>query len=47
MAVIVGPDEQAAGAATVRDMRPGGGQHQVSETEVVAAVVELLAGARP
>ena len=47
VAVIVGPDEQAAGAATVRDMRPGGGQRQVSETEVVAAVVELLAGARP
>ena len=47
VAVIVGPDEQAAGAATVRDMRPGGGQQQVSETEVVAAVVELLAGARP
>ena len=47
VAVIVGPDEQAAGAATVRDMRPGGGQRQVPETEVVAAVIELLAGEAP
>ena len=44
VAVIVGPDEQAAGTATVRDMRPGGGQQQVPESEVVAAVTELLAG---
>ena len=43
VAVIVGPDEQAAGAATVRDMRPGGGQRQVPETEVVAAVAEIVA----
>ncbi len=45
VAVIVGPDEQAAGAATVRDMRPGGSQLQVPEPEVVAAVTEMLAGA--
>ena len=43
VAVIVGPDEQAAGTATVRDMRPGGGQQQVPESEVVAAVAQLLA----
>ena len=43
VAVIVGPDEQAAGAATVRDLRPGGGQRQVPETEVVAAVAEIVA----
>ena len=43
VAVIIGPDEQAAGAATVRDLRPGGGQRQVPEPEVVAAVAELLA----
>ena len=47
VAVIVGPDEQAAGAATVRDMRPGGVQRQVSEEEVVAAVTAVLAGAGP
>ena len=47
VAVIVGPDEQADGVATVRDMRPGGGQSRVAETEVVAAVTELLAGAAP
>ena len=45
--MIVGPDEQAAGAATVRDMRPGGGQRRVPEAEVVAAVTELLAGEAP
>ena len=44
VAVIVGPDEQAAGAATVRDLRPGGGQRQVLESEVVEAVTELLTG---
>ncbi len=43
VAVIVGPDEQAEGAATVRDMRPGGGQRQVPESEVVAAVAEIVA----
>ena len=43
VAVIVGPDEQAAGTATVRDMRPGGGQRQVPESELVSAVTELLA----
>ena len=43
VAVIVGPDEQAAGTATVRDMRPGGGQRQVPESEVVAAVAEIVA----
>ena len=47
VAVIVGPDEQAAGTATVRDMRPGGGQRQVPEPEVVVAVAEMLAGAAP
>ena len=44
VAVIVGPDEQAAGTATVRDMRPGGGQRQVPESQVVEAVTELLTG---
>ena len=43
-AVIIGPDEQAEGAVTVRDMRPGGGQRRVAETEVVAAVAEVLEG---
>ena len=43
VAVIVGPDERAAGTATVRDMRPGGGQRQVAEDEVVAAATEILA----
>ena len=43
VAVIVGPDEQAAGTATVRDMRPGGGQRQVPESDVVSAVAEILA----
>ena len=47
VAVIVGPDERAEGSATVRDMRSGGGQRQVPESEVVAAVTELLAGAAP
>ena len=47
VAVIVGPLERDLRAATVRDMRPGGGQHQVEEDDIVAAVVELLAGARP
>ncbi|MCY4279700.1 MAG: histidine--tRNA ligase, partial [Acidimicrobiaceae bacterium] len=45
VAVIVGPDERAAGAATVRDMRSGGGQRQVPETEVAEAVTEILARA--
>ena len=44
VAVIVGPDEQAAGTATVRDMRPGGGQRQVATDDLVPAVTELLAG---
>ena len=47
VAVIIGPDEQAEGSATVRDMRPGGGQRRVAEAEVVAAVSELLAGVAP
>ena len=47
VAVIVGPDEQAEGSATLRDLRSGGGQRRVSETEVAAAVAALLAGARP
>ncbi len=45
--VIVGPDERAAGTATVRDMRSGGGQRQVPESDVVAVVTEILAGAAP
>ena len=45
VAVIVGPDEQAEGAVTVRDMRAGGGQRRVPESEAVAAVAELLEGA--
>ena len=44
VAVIVGPDEQAEGAVTVRDMRPGGGQRQVPDSELVTAVAALLAG---
>ena len=44
VAVIVGPDEQAAGTATVRDMRPGGGQQQVPADDLVEAVTELLTG---
>ena len=44
VAVIVGPDEQAAGTATVRDMRPGGGQRQVATDDLVPAVTELLTG---
>ncbi len=42
VAVIVGPDEQAAGAAAVRDMRAGGGQQRVAAADVVPAVAELL-----
>ena len=42
VAVIIGPDERAGGTATVRDMRPGGGQSQVPESELVPAVTELL-----
>ena len=45
VAVIIGPDEQAEGAVTVRDMRPGGGQRRVAESEAVAVVTELLEGA--
>ena len=47
VAVIVGPDEQAAGTVTVRDMRPWGGQRRVPESDVVAAVTEMLAKAWP
>ena len=42
VAVIIGPDEQAEGTATVRDMRPGGGQRRVEEAEVAKVVTELL-----
>jgi histidyl-tRNA synthetase len=47
VAVIVGPDEQARGVATVRDMRSGGGQRTVNEDDVVAAVAELLSVQAP
>ena len=47
VAVIVGPDEQAEEAVTVRDMRPGGGQRRVPEAEAVAAVTDLLGSAAP
>ena len=47
VAVIVGPDEQAAGTAAVRDMRPGGGQQQVAAEDVAAAVSDLLGKAAP
>ncbi len=47
VAVIVGPDEQAAGTATLRDMRAGGGQRQVPESELVPAVTEILAMEAP
>ena len=43
VAVIIGPDEQAEGAATVRDMHPGGGQLRVPQDEVVSVVAELAA----
>ena len=43
VAVIVGPDEQAEGAVTVRDMRPGGGQRRIASDDVVPAVTEILA----
>ena len=43
VAVIIGPDEQAEGTAAVRDMRPGGDQRRVADSEVVSAVSELLA----
>ena len=42
VAVIVGPDEQAAGTATVRDMRPGGGQARVPAVDLVSAVTRIL-----
>ena len=42
VAVIVGPDEQAEGSVTVRDLRSGGGQRQVPQAEVVAAVTQIL-----
>ncbi len=47
VAVIVGPDEQAAGTAAVRDMRPGGGQRHVATEDVVLAVSDLLGRAEP
>ena len=45
VAVIIGPDEQAEGSATVRDMRPSGGQHRVPQAEVEEAVAQLIEGA--
>ena len=47
VAVIIGPDEQAESAVTVRDMRPGGGQRRVASDDVVSAVTGLLAEATP
>ena len=47
VAVIVGPDEQAEGAVTVRDMRPGGDQRRVAETAVVAVISEVLESSGP
>ncbi len=44
VAVIVGPDEQAEGTATVRDLRPGGGQNRVTQHDLVPAVAKLLEG---
>ena len=44
VAVIIGPDEQAEASATVRDMRPGGGQRRVPQSELVTAVTDLLEG---
>ena len=43
VAVIIGPDEQAAAAVTVRDMRPGGSQQRVAGDDVVSAVTGILA----
>ena len=43
VAVIIGPDEHAEGAVTVRDMRPGGGQRRVPSDDMVSAVTEILA----
>ena len=45
VAVIIGPDEQAAASATVRDLRAGGGQRLVPDADLVPAVTELLDGA--
>jgi len=47
VAVIVGPDEQAEGAVTVRDMRPGGDQRRVAETAVVSVISEVLESSGP
>ena len=42
VAVIVGPDEQAEGSATVRDLRSGGGQVRVPAADLVSAVTQIL-----
>ena len=47
VAVIVGPDEQAAGAVTVRDLRGGTGQHRVPAVDAVAAVAGLVEPSSP
>ena len=43
LAAIVGPDEAAAGTATVRDLRQGGDQETVARTALLDHVVKRLA----
>jgi histidyl-tRNA synthetase len=42
IAVIVGADEAAAGQATVRDLRAGGGQRTVTRVDLLDAIRSLL-----
>ena len=42
VAVIVGPDEKAAGVVTVRDLRGHSGQRRVPASDAVAEVVDLV-----
>ncbi|MDE0217383.1 MAG: histidine--tRNA ligase, partial [bacterium] len=44
LALLVGPDELAAGTVTLRDLRSGGGQTALARTDVAAEVAARLAG---
>jgi histidyl-tRNA synthetase len=44
LALVVGPEEAAAGTVAVKDLRGGGDQEVLSRTEVVERVRRLLAG---
>jgi histidyl-tRNA synthetase len=46
VALIVGPDELAAGTVSVRPLRGGGDQRTLERAEVVAAVEAAAAGGR-